>query len=62
MPEAKTDQALIDALTEAAKRPLTTEEIRKQRVSFILGSLGNDSTITKEQVETVLNKLEGRAA
>ena len=62
MPEIKTDPALIDALNEAAQKPITADEIRKQRVSFILGSLKNDSTITQEQVESVLNRLEGRAA
>lgn len=62
MPEIKTNRALMDALHRAARKQLTAEEIRKQRISFILGSLSDDSTITKEQVENVLKKLEGRAA
>ena len=54
-----TDPALLKALTEAAQRSLTQEQVHLQKVSFIMGSLGEDSTITRARVEEVLRKLDG---
>lgn len=50
----KTDPALLEALEKSAKTPLTAEEIKKQRVSFIMGSLSTDSSITRERVQEIL--------
>src|SRR5215831_2846946 len=36
--ELKTRESLLSALKRAAARPLTEEELEKQRVSFIVGS------------------------
>lgn len=58
----KTDSALIQKLESAAKRSLSAAELHKQRVSFILGNLPNDSNVTREQVEKVLDRLEGKRA
>ena len=40
---------------------MTREMIRRQKVSFILGTLGDDSTITRKQIEAYLDKQEGIA-
>lgn len=62
MGDLQTDPKLLTALSEAAKRPLTPEQVHRQKVSFIMGSLGEDSTITRARVEEVLQKLEGLPA
>ncbi len=54
-----TDPALLKALSEAALRSLTAEQVHLQKVSFIMGSLAEDSTITRARVEEVLRKLDG---
>jgi hypothetical protein len=60
MPELKTDEALLRALERAAARPLTEKEIHSQRGSFIMGTIKDNSTITRARVERVLAEQEGR--
>lgn len=60
MTDLKTRETLLEALREAAKRPMNEEELRRQRVSFIMGTLNMDSTITRDQVEDILARHEGR--
>lgn len=57
-----TDSALLAKLSAASRVALTREQLRRQRVSFIYGSLPKDSTITRQQIENVLSKSEGEAA
>ena len=56
---AKTDPELIKRLEEAAKKPITKEQLERQRVSFVYGNLPADSTITREQVEKRIKEHEG---
>jgi len=58
----KTDPNLLNALKNAAGKKLSASQVRKQKISFILGSLGKDSTITREIVEREVKKNEGEAA
>lgn len=58
----RTSDALLLTLRQASLRKPTAEEIRKQRVSFIMGSLKPDSTVTRERVERVLSVNEGKKA
>ena len=51
---------LLAKLSAAARRSLSEQEIRKQRISFIISAVDDDSTITKAQVEKVINHLEGQ--
>ena len=60
MAELKTDEALLRRLRQAASAPLTAEELRRQRVSFIMGSVGDESNVTREYVESYLDAQEGR--
>lgn len=60
--DRKTDSALLSALREASKRPLSEEAVRKQRVSFVMGALKPDSTVNRQKVEEVLNVMEGKKA
>jgi hypothetical protein len=58
----KTDQKLLDRLTESTKQPVTKEELHKQRVSFVYGNLPRESTVTRKQVEEALARIEGGTA
>lgn len=61
MPELKTKESLLKSLRSAASRSkLTEEELYKQRVSFIMGSLSDSSTLTRAQVTKALADIEGR--
>lgn len=62
MTNLTTDPKLIEALREAAQRGLTYEELRKQRVSFIMASVEDSSGVSREQVEEILDRHEGRKA
>jgi hypothetical protein len=57
----KTDQHLIEVLRSAAKKGPTAEEVSKQRVSFVYGSLDSDSKnhVTKERIARAFAKQEG---
>ena len=59
MKDARTDDALLEALKQAAEREMTADEIHNQKVSFIIGSSGADSKITRELVEAELAKMAG---
>jgi hypothetical protein len=60
--DLKTDEALLNRLHKATVQSATKEELHKQRVSFVYGNLPDDSTITKQQVEAALARIEGSAA
>lgn len=60
MTSLQTDQTLIDRLKLAASVELTAEELQKQRISFILGSLKDDSTVTRSRIREVLAEREGK--
>jgi hypothetical protein len=60
MTELKTNEALLKALRNSATRVPTAEELEKQRVSFVMGSLGRKSTATRSQVQEMLAKQEGK--
>ena len=60
--DIKSHESLLARLTAATQVKLTREQLRKQRVSFIYGSLPKDSRITRQQIENVLSSVEGEAA
>lgn len=62
MGELRTDKRLLDKLSAAAQLKLSAQELRAQKISFIMGSLSNDSKITRDRVEEELDRLEGNAA
>ena len=59
MTQLKTKKSTLKALEKAARRPLTPDEILKQRVSFVMGSLDAESPITREKVEKQLAEQRG---
>ncbi len=60
MVELKDDAKLLQALQASAKRPLSEGEIRKQKISFVMGMVGAKSHVTRAKVKEVLAKHEGR--
>lgn len=59
--EPKTELALLERLAAAAKRGVSSEEVRRQRVSFVYGNLPEKSPMTRHQVAEALERLEGAA-
>lgn len=59
MTELKTKEATLQALQRASGKLPTPEQINKQRVSFIMGSLNKDSNVTRAKVQELLAQHEG---
>lgn len=62
MMDLRTKDSLLKALRLASSRMPTPDELHKQRVSFIVGTLKENSGVTRERVEQVLAEHEGRKA
>ena len=56
--DIKTDAKLLKRLEASTKTKASKARLRKQRVSFIFGALPADSTITRDQIKSVLAKLD----
>ena len=50
-----TPDGFEDMLHQAAKPFLTAKEIREQRISFAIGMLPHDSTITRKYIEDIVD-------
>lgn len=55
----KVDEALEARMKKAAATPMTKEEVRRQRVSFVYGQLPVRNTLTREEVAKLLESREG---
>ncbi|MBB4837254.1 hypothetical protein HNP52_000305 [Sphingomonas kyeonggiensis] len=53
-----TDQNLLERLNAAARRGVSLQERRRQRVSFVYGNLPKGSAMTKMQVEKELERID----
>ena len=47
---------LLEMLKQAGQQ-MTADGVRQQKISFIMGSLSEDSPITRDRVENELDKL-----
>lgn len=47
---------VLDALRKVAGQSMTPDERHQQMVSFVMGTMSMDSTITREEVERILEK------
>ena len=54
-------EQVLEALKEKGKN-MTAEDIREQKISFIMGMFSHDSNITREFVEAQLDKMYGLSA
>jgi len=55
----KTDPELIRRLKASTKKPVTKEQLDRQRVSFVYGNLPSGSSITRDQVARKIKENEG---
>jgi hypothetical protein len=60
MTELKTNESLLAALRRASTRTPTAEEVEKQRISFIMGSVKKSSGVTRARIQEVLAQQEGK--
>lgn len=57
----KTSPALLEALKNAATKPMTARDLMEQRVSFVYGSIDAASGVTRERVRQLILEQEGSA-
>lgn len=50
---------VLEKLRKAGEN-MTEEEVRAQKISFIMGTLSSNSKITREEVAAHLDKMAGR--
>ena len=50
---------LDELMRRAAKRDLTLAELLEQRISFVIGMMPSDSTMTRRDIEELLKKQYG---
>ena len=55
-PTEAQEPSVLETLRRAASQPMTPDERHQQMVSFVMGSMSMDSTITREEVESILEK------
>jgi hypothetical protein len=60
MSDLRTDESLLAALRKATSRTPSHDQIERQRISFIMGALSDDSDMTREQIQDVLERQEGK--
>lgn len=54
------DEGLEQRLKTIAGQPMTKQEVREQRISFVYGQLPHRLGLTKEYVEKRIDEMEGR--
>ena len=59
MKDQRTDTELFEALRQAGQE-MTEEDVRQQKISFIMGMSSCDSKITREEVAAHIDRMAGR--
>jgi hypothetical protein len=60
MGNLQTDPDLLERMRAATSTPQSDAALFEQKTSFILGAMGADNDITKERIEEILARHEGR--
>ncbi|WP_201829514.1 hypothetical protein [Microvirga zambiensis] len=60
MTDLRTDESLLARLKRATSRNPSRAQVERQRISFIMGSLPEESDMTREQIQDVLEQQEGK--
>ena len=60
MAQLRTNEALLKALAKSSSREPPADQWEKQRLSFVMGALDDGNDMTREEVQSVLDKQEGR--
>lgn len=55
-PAPSADSDVLNALRKVAGQSMSPDERHQQIVSFVMGTMSMDSTITREEVESILEK------
>jgi hypothetical protein len=58
--DLKDGDRLKKALKGAASVPMTAEDVMRQRVSYVYGSIDADNGVTRERVRQLILEQEGR--
>lgn len=56
----KTNDSLLNDIKTAAQQEVTRADIEKQRISYVYGFMGHESTITRSEVKRLMEKQEGK--
>lgn len=62
MKSVSSDPGLMDVLRAAAGRKMTKEQVRSQKVSFVMSAVDEKNGITRADVERMIDESEGQAA
>lgn len=60
MTDLHTNEALLLKLKASASKTLTSDDILKQRISYVMGTLKDDSPVTRAKVKAVLSMQDGK--
>ena len=60
--ELRTNAKLLTELHFALSKKQSAQDILEQRVSFVFGSLGSDSSVTRDRIRQVIVQQDGVAA
>lgn len=60
MTEIRTCEKLLRALKESSSREPSFDRLDKQRISFVMGSLPDRNSMSRDDVQIVLERQEGR--
>lgn len=60
--DIRTDATLLARLRKAAGISMSAEQLRRQRVSFIHGTMSHDSKMSPDQIAEALDRHEGTKA
>ncbi len=58
---AAPDPELVELIKKRKSKPVTDEELRRQRLSFAFGNAMNAEGVTKESVQTASDRIRLRA-
>ena len=58
----KTNAGLLATLKKVAQQPITAEEMRQQRISFIAGNLPRTTTMSHDEIGEILDRHDGTRA
>lgn len=56
------DPELMELLRASAGEKMTKQQIRSQKVSFVMSAVGKENNITRADVERMIDESEGQTA
>jgi hypothetical protein len=60
MTDLHTNEKLLSKLKASASKTLSAEDILKQRISYVMGTLKDNSSVTRAKVKDVLSMQDGK--